>query len=120
MSPVSPRTTTPASPVGKWQSLTQTLPLLASGGVPTVPRRLGHRRQAAGRVRHQLQINKRRLDAGVSQPPAEVIQGYPVQQQVTGVAVPQRVSADVQAAVQLARINRPLCRQMDSPPGRRP
>ena len=31
----------------------------------------------------------------MSQPSAEVIQGYPVQQQVTGVAVPQRVSADV-------------------------
>ena len=104
----------------RWQSLRPTLPSLACGGVRTFPRRLGHRRQAACRIRHQLQVNKRRLDAGVSQPPDEVIQGYPVQQQVTGVAVPQRVSADVPAAVQLARVNRPLCRQLDPPLGRRP
>ena len=34
------------------------------------------------------------MDAGVSQPPAEVIQGNTVQQKVSGVAVPERVSAD--------------------------
>ena len=81
---------------------------------------LGHRRQAPGRVRHQLQVNKRRLDGGMFQPPAEVIQRYPVQQQVTGVAVPQRVSADVPAAIQPARVNRPLGRELDPPSGRRP
>ena len=56
----------------------------------------------------------------MSQPPAEVIQGYPVQQQVTGVAMPQRVSADVPAAIQPARVNRPLGRQLDPSSGRRP
>ena len=92
-----------------WHTLIQSLPSLACGGVRTVQFTAAF-----------YKVNKRRLDAGVSQPSAEVIQGYPVQQQVTGVAVPQRVSADVPAAVQPARVNRPFSRQLDPPPGRCP
>ena len=80
----------------------------------------GHRRQTARRVRRQLQVNQRGLDAGVSQPPAEVIQRDTVQQQVTGVAVPERVSADTPAGVQLAGVRGPPRRLLYPPPGRSP
>ena len=56
-----------------------------------------HRRQAAGRVRHQLQVNQRSLDAGVAQPPAEVIQRYPIQEQVASVTMPKGMGSDTPA-----------------------
>ena len=90
------------------------------GGHRPVPRRLGHRRQTTGRVRHHLQVHQRGLHAGVSQPPAEVIERYPAQQQVASITVPQGVGPDVPAVGQLASVNRPQRRLLDPPPGRGP
>ena len=50
-----------------------------------------HRRQASGRIRHELQVDERRLDRRVAKPPAEVVDRDPVYQQVTGVAVSERM-----------------------------
>ena len=43
------------------------------------------------RVWHQLQVDLRGLDRGVPQPATEIVDRNAVQQQVTGMAVAQRV-----------------------------
>ena len=71
----------------------------------------------AGRVRHQLQVNQRGLDAGVSQPPAEVAWRNPAQRQVAGVTVPRGVCPDVPAVFQLTGIGGPPRRLLNTLPG---
>ena len=78
-------------------------------------RESGHCSQTDGRVRHQLRVNQRSLDASVSQPPAEVIERDPAQQQVTGVTVPQSVRAGHVLTGQLRRPAAPPTEPTDRP-----
>ena len=62
-----------------------------TGHIATGSRR---HRQASRRVRHKLKVYERRLNRRVNKPATQIIDRYPVHQQVPCVAVAQRVGSD--------------------------
>ena len=76
--------------------------------------------QPPSRIGDQLQIDKRGLDRPMTQPPAQVVVGDAVHDQVPGVAMPERVGSDVSPLGQTAQLHRPPNRFLDTPPGRGP
>ena len=76
------------------------------------------RLETARRIRHELQMAQSGLDAGVAQPPAEAIDGYPVQQHMMGETVPECVSPDATAVSELARLGSTQHSLVHPPPSR--
>ena len=71
-------------------------------------------------VRHQLQINQRSLHGFVAQPPAQVIDWHPVEQQMTGIGVAESVGPNPFSLGQTTEGGGPLRGGLDPTPGRRP
>ena len=93
------------------------------GFYPAVARRgtkLGYHHQVARRIRRQLQVNWRRLDAEMAQPPTQVVWWRAVLQKVPGVSMSQRVRPNVPAGCQLCPFRRQLGRRLHPQPGRCP
>ena len=74
--------------------------------------------KAARRVRHQLQVDERGLDQGVSQPAAQVVDLDVVHQQVACVAVPQGVRAYLAPGHDRPQLLSPPDRRLDPAPRR--
>ena len=70
-------------------------------------------------VRHQLQVDERRLDRGVPQPPTQVVDLGAADEQVASVAVPQGVRAYLAPGRARAQFLSPPDRR-SGPPPRRP
>ena len=93
------------------------------GFYPAVARRgtkLGYHYQVTRRIRRQLQVNWRRIDVEMAQPPTQVVWRRAVLQKVPGVAMSQRVRPNVPVGCQLCPFRRQLGRHLHPPPGRCP
>ena len=78
-----------------------------------------HRHQAALRVRHQLQVDERRVDRGVTEPARHEVDRSAVGQQVTGVAVPEGVVSDSPTQRYRTQFHGPCGRSLYPAVGRR-